>query len=134
MEELAERAGINPTGLKKTIDEYNEMCATGRDAFFGKSSRYLRPITGGKYYAIAYYPSGYGSLGGIKVDDCLRVVTQEGDPIPGLYSAGTDSCNIFGDSYCFYLPGSTMGYAINSGRMAGYNAVDYLDSDEFVEE
>lgn len=134
IEDLALQAGIDPKGLSKTVEEYNQMCDTGRDTLFGKATRYLRPIRGKVFYALAYYPSGYGSLGGIKVDDCLRVVTDEGDPIPGLYSAGTDSCNIFGDSYCFYLPGSTMGYAINSGRMAGYNAVDYIDSDEFVED
>jgi fumarate reductase flavoprotein subunit len=134
IEELAEKTGINKAGLVKTVEEYNAMCDCGRDTLFFKDARYLRPIRGKKFYAMRFFPAGYGSLGGIKVDDNLRVVTQEGEPIPGLYSAGTDCLSIFGDTYCFYLPGSTMGYAVNSGRLAGYNAIDYIDSDDFVED
>ena len=61
----------------------------------------------------------------------MEVLDRGGRPIPGLYAAGTDACNIFGDSYCFYMPGNTMGFAVNSGRLAGYHAVAYLDSDAF---
>ena len=39
----------------------------------------------------------------------------------------------FGDSYMFYFPGSTMGFAVNSGRMAGYNAVEFIDTYEFAD-
>ena len=44
------------------------------------------------------------------------------DPIPGLYAAGLDACTIYGDSYPFILPGNTMGFALNSGRIAGEQA------------
>lgn len=130
IEELADQIGINKENLVKTVEDYNYACDVTGDTFFFKDRRYMKPIRGKTYYAMKFFPSGYGSLGGIKVNDKFEVVTQEGDKIPGLYSAGTDCCNIFGDSYCFYLPGSTMGFAINSGRMAGYNAVDWLDSGE----
>ncbi len=130
--ELCQKTGINLKRLEATIAEYNAMAAT-RDDRFNKHPKYMRAVKGKKYYAAMHRPCGYGTLGGIKVDDELRVVTPEGKPIPGLYSAGTDACNIFGDSYCFIMPGNTMGWAINSGRMAGYNAVAYIDSDDFVE-
>lgn len=133
IENLASQAGIDGKGLRKTIAEYNAACAGAGDVFFGKAQRYMKPVTGRTFFAMKFFPSGYGSLGGIKVNDMLQVVTQDGEPIPGLYSAGTDCCSIFGDTYNFYFPGSTMGWAINSGRMAGYNAVNYLDSDDFVE-
>ena len=42
--------------------------------------------------------------------------------------AGTDTCSIYGDSYPFILPGNTMGYALNSGRIAGINAAEYIKS------
>lgn len=134
IEELAEQLGIDAKTLNETIAEYNKACDCGVDDMFGKPSRYLRPIRGNKFYAMIFVPSGYGSLGGIKINDMLQVVTDEGDTIPGLYAAGTDTCCIFGDTYNFYLPGSTMGYAINSGRASGYNAVDYIDSELFVED
>ena len=60
----------------------------------------------------------FGCLGGLKINYKMEVVDQELDPIPGLYACGTDSATVFADSYCFYNPGSTMSYAINSGRMA----------------
>ncbi|MDO4529989.1 MAG: FAD-binding dehydrogenase, partial [Lachnospiraceae bacterium] len=50
--------------------------------------------------------------------------------IPGLYGAGTDVCSIYGDSYVFQLPGNTMGFALNSGRMAGESAADYVSAEE----
>lgn len=131
IEELAEKTGINVANLKKTIEEYNEAC-TSEDSFFFKKHKYLKPFNGKKFYAARHFPAGYGSLGGVKTNDKLEVLSQTGIKIPGLYSCGTDACNIFGDSYCFLMPGNTMGFAVNSGRMAGYNAVDYMDSDEFI--
>ena len=47
--------------------------------------------------------------------------------IPGLYAAGTDACSIYGDTYVFILPGNTMGFALNSGRIAGENAAEYIN-------
>lgn len=131
IEELAEKTGIDVENLKNTIEEYNSLCGN-YDPFFGKKVQYLKPINGSKYYAAKHYPAGYGSLGGIKVNDNLQVLTDEGKTIPGLYACGTDACSIFGDSYCFILPGNTMGFALNSGRMAGKNAVNYIDSEDFI--
>jgi hypothetical protein len=40
---------------------------------------------------------------------------------------------VFVGEYCFYNPGSTMSWALNSGRMAGMEAWDYIEGDDFVE-
>jgi fumarate reductase flavoprotein subunit len=130
LEELCEKTGIDLENLRKTIEEYNDA-AVSADTLFFKQHRYIKALKSGKYYAARHYPAGYGSLGGVAVNDKLEVLDPEGRKIPGLYSCGTDACGIFGDSYCFYLPGNTMGFAINSGRIAGIEAVDYLDSEEF---
>ncbi|MCL1895977.1 MAG: FAD-dependent oxidoreductase [Clostridiales bacterium] len=133
IEELCGATGIDLENLKATIEEYNRAAASGDDKLFFKKREFLRPLAGGRIYAAKHYPGAYGSLGGVMVNDNLEVLTQEGAKIPGLYSCGVDACGIFGDSYCFYLPGSTMGFALNSGRIAGANAIDYIDSDDFVE-
>ena len=39
---------------------------------------------------------------------------------------GVDANTIYGDSYIFTLPGNNMGFAVNSGRMAGENAAEYV--------
>ena len=56
-----------------------------------------------------------------------EVLDADLEPIPGLYSAGSDCNTIYGDSYNFTLPGNTMGFAINSGRMAGEAVADYIN-------
>ena len=131
LEEVAEVTGIPFEQLKKTIDEYNTY-AGGYDAKFLKPAKWLRPITGEKFYVARHFPSGYGSLGGIKVNHNMQVLNTEDKPIPGLYGCGTDTANVFAGEYCFYHPGSTMSYAINSGRIAGMESWDYINSDDFV--
>ncbi len=129
--DLAAQTGVDETALVQTVARYNEQCAVGCDTDFGKQHRFLRPLEGGTFYACKYYPSGYGSLGGIRTDANLQVVREDLTPIPGLFSAGTDCCTIFGDTYMFYFPGSTMGFAINSGRLAGRSAVEFIDTYDF---
>jgi len=128
LEELAEKTGIDSEGLLKTIDEYNQTCTKGYDDLFNKAHRYLRPVKTPKYYAGRYFPSAYGSLGGIKINHKTEVLDKNWDVLPGFYAAGTDACTIYGDSYVFVLPGNTMGFALNSGRMAGENASEYTKS------
>jgi fumarate reductase flavoprotein subunit len=129
LEELAAQTGINVNGLLKTVAEYNKACELGYDEVFEKSSKYLlRPVKQPKFYAFKLCPGAYGTLGGIKVNHKLEVLTKSYDVIPGLYAAGADANNLYGDSYCFLLPGHTMGFAVNSGRMAGENAVEYIKS------
>lgn len=130
LEELCEKTGITYENLKATIEEYNQGCAD-EDTMFFKKHKYMKPLKGGKLYAARHFPAGYGSLGGAKTNDKMETLDKDGFKIPGLYAAGMDANNIYGDSYCFFMPGNTMSFAINSGRMAGYNAVDYMDSDEF---
>lgn len=128
IEELAEKLGIDPEKLEETIDDYNDMCDTGVDTQFGKKPAYLHPITGkGKYRVGKFYIAAYGTIGGVRINKYCEVMDQNGEPIPGLYSAGSDANTIYGDSYNFTLPGNTMGFAINSGRMAGESIVDYID-------
>ena len=132
VEEIAEVTGINLENLKKTLDEYNDM-AGGYDWQFCKPARYLKAVEGPKYYVARHFPSGYGSLGGIQVNENMEILDTQLDKIPGLYGCGTDTATVFGDSYCFYNPGSTMSYAINSGRIAAIEAVKYMNSEDFVE-
>ena len=136
IEEIAEVTGVNLENLKKTIEDYNAMCngtQQGYDWQFTKDHRFLKPLLKAPYYVARHYPSGYGSLGGITVNENMQCLNNDLDPIPGLYACGTDTATVFADSYCFYHPGSTMSYAINSGRIAGMEAVAYMDSDEFID-
>lgn len=128
VEELASKLGINPEKLQETIDDYNEMCDRNIDSQFNKNPRYLHKITGkGKYRVGKFYVSAYGTIGGVKINKYCEVFDKNDKVVQGLYSAGSDCNTIYGDSYNFTLPGNTMGFAINSGRMAVESVADYIE-------
>ena len=125
LEELAEKTGIDSDGLKATVEEYNGYCERGFDPIFNKSHKLLRPIKEPKFYAGRQLPGAYGTLGGIKINHRTEVLDKNWKVIPGFYAAGTDACSIYGDTYVFILPGNTMGFALNSGRIAGESAAEF---------
>ena len=129
IEELAEKMGIDPDVLAETLEEYNDMCDENMDSQFHKNPRYMRPITGrkGGFIAVRFYIAAYGTIGGVRTNKYGEVLDADQNAIPGLYSAGSDCNTIYGDSYNFALPGNTMGFALNSGRMAMESIVDYID-------
>ena len=128
IEDLAKQIEITTDKLQETIDDYNDMCARGRDVKFGKNPNFLHKITGkGKYYAAKHYLAAYGTVGGVKINKKCEVFDVNNKVIPGLFCAGTDANTIYGDSYNFTLPGNTMGFAVNTGRMAGEAIADYIN-------
>lgn len=127
IEELAEKAGIDVAGLLEQVEEYNELCENGFDEIFEKDRKYMQPIAKGPFYCCRQNVGAYGSLGGVMINHKTQVLNQESKVIPGLYCVGTDACNIFGDSYPFILSGNTMGFCLNSGRIAGENAAEALN-------
>ena len=127
VEELAEKLGIDPDKLQETIDTYNDYCAQGVDEQFHKPQEYLHELTGkGGYIVGKFYLAAYGTIGGVRINKRCEVLDADQNPIPGLYSAGSDANTIYGDSYNFTLCGNTMGFAVNSGRMAGEAVADYI--------
>ena len=125
VEELAKAMGVNVENLVATVEQYNRFCDQNYDDDFGKDRNYLHPLRGKRFYAMRYSTHAYGSLGGIKIDHKLRAITEDYKPIPGLYGAGTDVCDIYNGTYDYYFPGNTMGFAVNTGRMAGQYAAKY---------
>ena len=122
IEELAEKAGIDVAGLVAQVEEYNEMCENGWDEIFEKDRAYMEPIAKGPFYCCRQNVGAYGSLGGVKINHKMEVLDENAKVIPGLYCVGTDACSIYGDSYPFTLPGNTMGFCLNSGRIAAEQA------------
>lgn len=127
IEELAQKAGIDVAGLVAQVEEYNDMCDAGFDELFEKDRHYMQPIEKGPFYCCRQNVGAYGTLGGIYINHKTEVMNEEAKVIPGLYAAGTDACNIYGDSYPFILSGNTMGFCLNSGRIAGENAAEELN-------
>jgi fumarate reductase flavoprotein subunit len=127
VEELAMKMGVSPAVLKATIDEYNTFCENGYDELFVKDRKYLWPIKGPKFYAVKGRTVFLGTMGGIKINGKTEVVDKKEMVIPGLYAAGFDAGGMYGDSYPIKTSsGLASAFALNSGRIAGKNALKYL--------
>ena len=122
-DDIAAWIGAKPEVLRTTVDEYNEFCDQKHDAFFVKDKHYLVPLRTPPYYAIVFHPRNLGTIGGIKINYRMEVVDKDNNPIPGLYAVGQDTGGWQPETYNQVLAGSAFGFAINSGRIAGENAV-----------
>jgi fumarate reductase flavoprotein subunit len=125
-DKIADWIGADRKVLKATIDEYNAASDQGCDPIFAKDRRYLLPLRIPPYYAIRTRSGFHGTIGGIKINEQMEVIDNQDKLIPGLYAAGIDTGGWESETYSFVLSGSTFGFAINSGRIAGENAVKYV--------
>ena len=113
--ELGTLLGLpRPETVEESVAAYNTGCGTGEDAF-GRPASSLIPLEP-PLYAVPLYPGGVGTMGGPQHDEHGRVLDPFGDPIDGLYSAGSVG-QMIGDLYP--APGSGWSEALCAGRMAG---------------
>ncbi|KAK5190178.1 hypothetical protein LTR96_008145 [Exophiala xenobiotica] len=99
IEGLAEKLGLDPKELKKTVDEFN--AATNENEFDlmkldGKrttglspdKTNWAQPINTPPFYGYPMKAQLTFTYGGLKCDLDSRVLATTGVPIPGLYAAG----------------------------------------------
>lgn len=127
LKDLARKIGADPAILSATVDEYNRLCAISHDTLFAKEPKHLRPLKRPAFYALRAHTVSLGTIGGIKINQRMEAVDREEKAIPGLYAVGTDTGGLYGDSYDYkYSTGAAVGFAVNSGRIAGRNVLRYI--------
>lgn len=125
IEELAEHFGL--TDLPETVGRYNEYCLAGEDKQFGANPWYLSSVSTGPFYVVENEPSAWSTFGGLRIDDCCRVLKEDNTPIDGLYAVGTDTGSLYYSPY-YDIPGYCYGMCIDSGYIAGEEAAEYISS------
>ncbi len=116
LEALAQRAGVDPDGLARSVAGYNYGVRTGHD-LLGRRHHPL-PIDAAPYYAIRQQGTTITSAAGLTVDAGLRVVRPDGAAIPNLFAAG----EILGSSQtmgCTSCAGMMLTPALTFGRLLG---------------
>ncbi|MEZ5101605.1 MAG: FAD-binding protein [Thermoleophilia bacterium] len=113
---LARRAGIDPEGLVRTIETWNVAVRTGDDPL-GRRDPWP-PIATSPVYAIRTCAVTLATPAGLAVDAELRVLRDDGEPIPGLYAAGEvlGAAATSGDGPCAGMPLTS---ALTFGRLLG---------------
>lgn len=124
LEELIDMIGLPKETALAEIEHYNELCRSGEDTDFYKSSKRLFPIENPPFFACAFSASKYMlvMMGGLECDHQLRVTDAQANPIPGLYVAGNNQGRRFLVDYPVIVAGISLGTALTFGRLAGTNA------------
>lgn len=132
---LAERIGVDPAGLERTVERFNAFALNGVDQDFQRGAsaydRYygdplvrpnpnLAPLDEPPFYAVQVLPGTIGTKGGLVTDPDARVLDVRGRVIPGLYAAGNVAAFWLGGGYPG--PGASIGPAMTFGYLAGRHA------------
>lgn len=126
LEELAQNMGIDGGTFTESVEQYNTAIKSGKDDMFYSDTNRLVPVQKGPFYAVKYVARNLSTLGGVAINEKIEAVDGNGAAIPGLYVAGADAGGMYGKSYVNF-EGGTLGFAYTSGRLAGQNAIGYIN-------
>ncbi len=136
LDALAETMGIDAAELRRTVDRFNADAREGVDhdfhrgetafdKFYGDPdvgpNSCMAPIETSPFYCVTVVPGELGTKGGLETDEFARVVTREGEVIPGLYATGNCSASVMGRTYPG--AGSTLGPTTTFGYVAARHAL-----------
>ncbi len=105
VEELAEATGMDPEKLADAIEQ-----GTGLEK--------------APFYAVMVKPTTIGSMGGLVINTDAQVLSESGEPIPGLYASGEVANGGFYDVE-YPASGSSLCLGMTYGMEAGRNAAEY---------
>jgi fumarate reductase flavoprotein subunit len=109
LEELASLAGLSAEGLAATVAAHNAALANGNPGALSPPRSVGRhrafPIATPPFYAIPVCAGITYTMGGLLIDADARVLRPGGEPIEGLYAAGSTTGGIEGGEDAVYLGG-----------------------------
>ncbi len=123
--DLERALGMPEGALVETAAYYNRHAQRAEDPLFHKHSDYLRALAQPPYAALdcrvdkAIY--GAFTLGGLETRASGEVLTNAGEPVPGLYAAGRTTVGLPRTGWG-YTSGTSLGGASFFGRQAGKSA------------
>lgn len=124
IEDLAKSMGVNPSNLETTLNSFNDGVNSGTDEF-DKPESLLVSVEEGPFYGFKVKHRTMGTFGGVQTDDKFRVLREDGSVINNLYAGGECTNKaLYND---VYMTGSSVQFALTSGRIAGADAANSLD-------
>ena len=136
---LARTTGLPEKALIESVQRYNRLLDAGDDTDFSRFGPSAQRFAGlaitplmppsrieqPPFYAVQFFPMSRKNNGGIKVDLSCRVLSPQGEPIPGLLAVGevTGSGGMNGTAG---LEGVWLGPGVLMGRVAGKTVLDEL--------
>ncbi|MGN1405577.1 MAG: FAD-binding protein [Erysipelotrichaceae bacterium] len=96
------------------------MAEKGVDEDFNKPAANLVALDAAPYYAVKFYPTTFGSQGGVLTDEGGRCLNANNEAIVGLYAAGADSNRYYYNEN--YVLAASLGIYATTGRLTGMAA------------
>jgi 3-oxosteroid 1-dehydrogenase len=141
--ELAERIGVAPAALERTVERWNANVAAGHDPDFGRGqsahdrwwgdarqgddvAATLGPIDAAPFFAAQVHSGALGTKGGPRTDENGCVLDLDSHVIPGLYAAGNVMGSVMGMTYGG--AGGTLGPGMVFGFLGGRHAAGRVDA------
>lgn len=130
---LAEKLGLDPGALERTVREFNDSIQEGEfnpaikdglrtEGITPPKSNWAVPLDTPPYLAFPVTCGITFTFGGLRIDQGARVLDRQGRPIPGLYAAGELVGGLF---YHNYPGGSGLMSGAVFGRRAGSSAGEH---------
>ena len=113
----AKEMGIDSKGLVQTVKDWNAAVAAGEDKAFGRKA--LVALGNGPYHIVEQKARYQTTLGGLRANADMQILTKEGKPIGNLYGAG---CVVGGANGADSMTTLMNTWAIVSGYVAGESA------------
>jgi 3-oxosteroid 1-dehydrogenase len=135
VEALARLCGIEPQGLRQTVERFNEFAQRGQDLDFKRGERVYDRVFGdptvkpnpclgaideAPFYAVQVYPGDVGTFGGLLTDEHARVLHKDGSVIAGLYATGNSTASVMGR--CYPGAGASIAASFTFGYIAARHA------------
>lgn len=121
MDALAEKIGVDPAGLARTVAEYNAALVVGTTGGLSpaRSTHKTRawPISIAPFYAVPLAAGVTYTMGGIATDDEGHVLKDDDSRVEGLFAAGCSTGGLEGGAQSGYVGGLTKS-AVMARRIA----------------
>jgi 3-oxosteroid 1-dehydrogenase len=129
-DEMAAKIGVPAHQLSETAGRFNELASKGHDDDFNRGDSVydnyygdptlpnpnLFPLGDPPYYAFRIVLGDLGTSGGLRTDECARVLRPDDTVVRGLYAVGNAAAPVMGRSYAG--AGATIGPAMTFGFVA----------------
>jgi len=112
---VAENAGLSAMNVVKTVQAYNRYAKRMAGDPFGRKGD-TEELKGLRWVLLGPAKAWFTTTeGGAAVDESLRVLDDQGQPIPGLYAVGQNGLG----GQVLWGHGLHIGWALTSGRLVG---------------
>lgn len=139
-DELAAEIGVPADQLRHTATRFNQLARNGHDDDFNRGDSVydnyygdptltnpnLYPLGKPPYYAFQVILGDLGTSGGLRTDQCARVLRADDTVVGGLYAVGNAAAPVMGRSYAG--AGATIGPAMTFGYVAAKHLVSQSSS------